>query len=370
MKQLFDQAVLLLENLISVHSFSGEEAGAAGEVEKFLKQQGVSAIRKFNNIWTYNKHFELHKPTILLNSHLDTVEPNSLYVNDPFEPMVRDGKLYGLGSNDAGGALVSLIATFLYFYEQKNLPFNLCLAVTAEEENSGQKGIKCILKDLMPIAFAIVGEPTNMNLAIAEKGSMVLDCTSTGRSGHAAREEGDNAIYKAIRDIQWLSAYTFPVAENRPNPVKMSVTQILAGQQHNVVPGECSFTVDIRFDDTYTAKEIINTIDNHTFCTISVRPNILNPSSIDTMHPIVKTGIAIGRQTYVSPTSSDQGWLDMPSVKMGPGESARSHTADEFIYLEEINEGISIYIHLLESLFPFLTNNPVLQHDVYALHHE
>ena len=359
MKQLYEQAVLLLEKLIRTRSFSGEESVAADAVEKFLNERSVSTIRKFNNIWCYNKYFDQEKPIIMLNSHMDTVKPNSQYVNDPFEPLIKEGKLYGLGSNDAGGALVSLISTFLYFYERKNLPFNLCLATTAEEENSGQKGIRCILDDLMPISFAIVGEPTNMQLAIAEKGSMVLDCISTGRSGHAAREEGDNAIYKAIKDITWFSTFDFPIESNMPNPVKMTVTQINAGLQHNIVPGECHFTVDIRFDHSYTAREILNTIKNHTFCNTTLRPNVLTPSSIEMLHPLVKAGIAIGRQTYISPTSSDQGWLEMPSVKMGPGESARSHTADEYIYLSEISEGITIYIDLLESIFSDLSDNPI-----------
>jgi acetylornithine deacetylase len=369
MKKLYEQAVSLLEKLIKTPSFSGEESFAADHVETFLNERGVFTIRKFNNIWCYNKYFDPSKPIILLNSHLDTVKPNSQYLNDPFTPITKDGKLYGLGSNDAGGPLVSLISTFIHFYERTDLPFNLCLAATAEEENSGQKGIKCILDDLMPVAFAIVGEPTNMQLAIAEKGSMVLDCVSTGRSGHAAREEGDNAIYKAIKDIHWFSTYKFPIERDLPSPVKMTVTQIGAGLQHNIVPGECSFTVDIRFDHSYTSKEILNTIKNHTFCDTTLRPNVLTPSAIDVMHPVVKTGLAIGRKTYLSPTSSDQGWLDMPSVKMGPGDSARSHTADEYIYLAEISDGITIYIDLLESIFPYLANNPELDLHAYESQH-
>ncbi|SEA62381.1 M20/M25/M40 family metallo-hydrolase [Pedobacter hartonius] len=369
MKKLYEQAVLLLEKLISIRSFSGEENIAADEVEKFLNEHSVSSIRKFNNIWCYNKYFDQNKPTIMLNSHMDTVKPNSQYINDPLEPIIKDGKLYGLGSNDAGGALVSLISTFLYFYEREDLPYNLCITVTAEEENSGSKGIRCILNDLMPISFAIVGEPTNMQLAIAERGSMVLDCVSTGRSGHAAREEGDNAIYKAIKDIQWFSTYKFPIESNRPDPVKMTVTQVNGGLQHNIVPGECAFTVDIRFDHSYNTKEILNTIKNHTFCDTTLRPNVLSPSSIDVLHPVVRTGIAIGRKTYLSPTSSDQGWLQMPSVKLGPGDSARSHTADEYIYLSEISEGIDIYVALLESIFPYLANNPELNLQSFESQH-
>ncbi|NQX41492.1 acetylornithine deacetylase [Pedobacter steynii] len=368
MNKLYDKAIELLENLIRIPSLSGDEKAAADKIESFLAEHQVFTIRKYNNIWCYNKYFDPSKPIILLNSHHDTVRPNDQYTKDPFHPVRKEGRLYGLGSNDAGGSLVALIAAFLYFYERTDLPYNLCLAATAEEENSGQKGIKCILDDLMPVSFAIVGEPTNMQMAIAERGSMVLDCVSTGRPGHAAREEGDNAIYKAIRDIQWFSSFVFPIESDLPNPVKMSVTQINAGIQHNIVPGECSFTVDIRFDHSYTEKEIINTIMNHTFCDTTLRPNVLTPSSIDLLHPLVKTGIAIGRKTYLSPTSSDRGWLDMPSVKMGPGDSVRSHTADEYIYLDEINEGISIYIELLESILPYLVNGPELDRQIYESH--
>lgn len=366
-KKLYEQAVDLLEKLVRIPSFSGDEKFAADQMESFLKGHDVATIRKYNNLWCYNKYFDPAKPIIMLNSHLDTVKPNAEYSNDPFIPLIKDGKLYGLGSNDAGGSLVCLVSTFLHFHQRKDLPFNLCLATTAEEENSGHKGIKCILNDLMPISFAIVGEPTNMQMAIAEKGSMVLDCIATGRSGHAAREEGDNAIYKAIRDIHWFSTYIFPIEERLPNPVKMTVTLINAGLQHNIVPAECSFTVDIRFDHSYTAKEILNTIKNHTFCDTMLRPNVLRPSSIDIMHPVVKAGLSIGRKTYLSPTSSDQGWLDMPSVKMGPGESARSHTADEFIFLAEISEGINIYIELLNSLFPYFVNDTKPDLKVYDL---
>jgi Acetylornithine deacetylase/Succinyl-diaminopimelate desuccinylase and related deacylases len=366
MNKLYDQAVELLEKLIKIPSFSTEEKLTADCIESFLNDHEVFTIRKYNNIWCYNKYFDPLKPIILLNSHHDTVKPNDQYNNDPFVPLIKDGKLYGLGSNDAGGPLVSLISAFLFFYERKDLPFNLCLAATAEEENSGRKGIKSILDDLMPISFAIVGEPTNMHMAVAEKGSMVLDCVSTGRPGHAAREEGDNAIYKALKDIHWFSSYVFPIDSNLPNPVKMTVTQINAGIQHNIVPGECSFTIDIRFDHSYTEKEILNTIKNHTFCDTTLRPNVLTPSAIDLLHPLVRTGIAIGRKTYISPTSSDQGWLEMPSVKIGPGDSARSHSADEYIYLAEISDGITIYINLLESIFPYLVNDSSLDQQLYT----
>jgi acetylornithine deacetylase len=347
---LYLQSVNLLEELIKIPSFSGEESETADLLESFLNERFVPTIRKHNNIWCYNKFYDPLKPTALLNSHHDTVKPNDQYKNDPFNPVTRDGKLYGLGSNDAGGPLVTLIATFLYYFEHQDLPFNLCLAATAEEETSGAHGLKSILNDLKPITFAIVGEPTGMQIAIAEKGSMVLDCVSYGRCGHAAREEGDNAIYKAIKDIHWLSEFQFPTDPDQPQAVKLTVTTINAGTQHNVVPGECRFTVDIRFDHNYTPKEILTTIGNHTFCDFTVRPNVMKPSNIDLPHPLVQAGLAAGRKTYFSPTSSDQGWLDMPSIKMGPGESSRSHTADEFICLEEMREGLKIYVNLFESL--------------------
>lgn len=349
---LYTEAFHLLEKLIAIPSFSGEENKTADLIEAFLNIKGAHVLRKLNNVWAYNKHFDFEKPTILLNSHHDTVIPNKQYTNDPFKSILVDEKLYGLGSNDAGGALVSLIATFVFFYDQKDLPFNICLAATGEEETSGQNGIRTILPDLMPISFAIVGEPTEMHLAIAEKGSMVFDCVAEGRSGHAAREEGDNAIYHAMDDIEWFSTFKFPIEDGLPEPVKMTVTQINAGTQHNVIPGECNFTVDIRFDHNYTQREILNMVINHTSCLIKVRPNVLQPSNIDLVHPIVQAGISLGRKTYLSPTSSDQGWLDMPSIKMGPGCSARSHTADEFILVEEIEEGITIYIDLLTAIIP------------------
>jgi len=362
----YTEAIELLKKLISKSSFSGHESATANLIEAFLQDRYVYTLRKHNNVFCYNLHFDHSKPTILLNSHHDTVRPSKAYTKDPFRAQVQDGKLYGLGSNDAGGALVSLIATFLYFFRRRDLPFNLCLAATAEEENSGERGIKCILEDLLPISFAIVGEPTNMQMAVAERGSMVLDCKSFGRSGHAAREEGDNAIYRALKDIQWFSTYKFPLESPVMGPVKMTVTEVKAGVQHNIIPAECSFTVDVRLTDAYTEKEMLHIIQNHTFCEFSVRQGVLKPSCIDHLHPIVKTGLSIGRTAYISPTSSDQGWLDMPSLKMGPGESARSHTADEFIYLEEIREGIEIYVKLLESLSPYLINGPGQNEENFA----
>ena len=348
---LAEDPLQLLRKLISTPSFSTEEGNTADQIESFLIHHDVFTFRKFNNIWCYNRNFDPSKPTLLLNSHHDTVRPSKAYQNDPFHPFIKDGKLHGLGSNDAGGCLVSLMAAFLHFHEFTDLPYNLCFAATAEEETSGEKGLKCILPELQNIAFAIVGEPTQMEMAVAEKGSIVLDCISYGKPGHAAREEGDNAIYKAFADMQWFAGFIFPIEGDLQSPVKMTVTEVNAGIQHNIVPGECNFTVDIRFTHSWTPKEILTTIYNHTTCKIKVRPNVMNPSFIDGQHPLVMAGKEIGKHTYCSPTSSDQGWLDVPSMKMGPGDSARSHMADEYIFVEEIREGIATYIWLLESLF-------------------
>jgi acetylornithine deacetylase len=357
-RMLFSETVSLLQKLIATPSFSGEEADAAEIIQKHLLSYFIKVKRKGNNVWCYNKYYDDTKPTILLNSHLDTVRPNDNYTNDPFCPEISGGRLYGLGSNDAGGCLVSLMATFLNFYSYQGLPFNLCFAATAEEENSGQKGIKSILPLLGKLEFAIVGEPTLLQMAIAEKGNLVIDCVCTGRPGHAAREEGDNAIYKCLKDLEWFRTYQFPQAVKGIPSVKMTITVIKAGSQHNIVPGKCEFTVDIRHDDTYTSEQILETVRSNTSLQITERPGSAGASSVRTDHPVVKTGIAIGCKTYSSPTTSDQAWLNIPSVKMGPGDSARSHSADEFIFLEEIKKGISLYTRLLEALPLMLINNP------------
>ena len=338
----------LLKNLISIQSFSKEEDKTADLIAQFLQERHIKINRKLNNIWAYNKHFDAAKPTVLLNSHHDTVKPNSGYTRDPYEPAIEDGKLYGLGSNDAGGCLVSLVATFLYFYEQEDLSYNLCLATTAEEEISGNNGLEYVLPDLGELEFAIVGEPTEMNLAIAERGLLVPDCTVTGKAGHAAREEGENAIYKALKDIDWFRNYRFSKVSEVFGPLKMSVTIINAGSQHNVVPATCTFTVDVRVTDAYTNEEVLKIIRTNVDCEVKARSVRLKPSSIDKEHPLVQSGIALGRTTYGSPTTSDQALLSIPSVKVGPGDSARSHMADEYIYVNEIAEGIALYISMLK----------------------
>ncbi|WP_291404007.1 M20 family metallo-hydrolase [Daejeonella sp.] len=347
---LFNDSLSLLQKLIAIPSLSKEEALTAEAIDLFLKDRGVKTHRKENNIWAFNKHYDASKPTILLNSHHDTVQPNPGYTRNPFSPDLEDGKLYGLGSNDAGGCLVSLIACFMHFYEQENLKYNLCLATTSEEEISGTNGLELIVPDLGPLEFAIVGEPTLMDLAIAERGLMVLDCVSHGKAGHAAREEGENAIYKAIKDIEWFRTYEFAKKSALFGPIKMSVTIIEAGSQHNVVPAICKFTVDVRVTDAYRNEEVIKIIRQHVNCEVKPRSVRLKSSSISVEHPIVVAGIALGRKTYGSPTTSDQSLLDIPSLKMGPGDSARSHMADEYIYVNEIEEGIDLYIQLISKI--------------------
>ncbi|MBS1524061.1 MAG: M20 family metallo-hydrolase [Bacteroidetes bacterium] len=346
----YAEAVSLLQQLISIPSFSREEGKTADLLERFLKDKGIETHRKMNNIWAWNRYFDPAKPTILLNSHHDTVKPNSGYTRDPFEAKIEDGKLYGLGSNDAGGCLVSLIQVFLHFYDRDDLKYNFCLATTAEEEISGVNGLESIIPDLGKLDFGIVGEPTLMQLAIAEKGLMVLDCVAHGKSGHAAREEGINAIYKAMEDIEWFRAYRFPKESEVFGPIKMSVTIINAGSQHNVVPATCTFTVDVRVTDAYRNEEVLQIIREHVSSDVKPRSIRLKPSKIEKDHPIVQAGIALGRTTYGSPTTSDQSLLDIQSLKVGPGDSARSHTADEFIYLDEIREGIDLYIQMLEKI--------------------
>ena len=349
-EKLFEEAVLLLQKLISIPSFSKEEDKTADAIQQFMQERGVIMRRKLNNLWAWNKYFDESKPTILLNSHHDTVKPNSGYTLDPYEPKVEDSKLYGLGSNDAGGCLVSLISVFLYFHDKQNLKYNFCLATTAEEEISGINGLELIIPELGQLDFGIVGEPTLMQLAIAERGLMVLDCTAHGKAGHAAREEGENAIYNALPDIEWFRTFKFPKESEVFGPIKMSVTIINAGSQHNVVPASCVFTVDVRVTDAYKNEEVLGIIRQHVKCDVKPRSIRLKPSSIDKAHPIVQAGIELGRTTYGSPTTSDQSLLDIQSIKVGPGDSARSHTADEFVYVDEIREGIQLYIKMLEEL--------------------
>ncbi|MEP5254900.1 MAG: M20 family metallo-hydrolase [Winogradskyella arenosi] len=350
-EKLTKEAIALLKQLIETPSFSSEEEQTALLIEAWFTSKKIPFNRDHNNIWATNKHFDDSKPTLLLNSHHDTVKPNNGYTKDPFKAIEEEGKLYGLGSNDAGGCLVSLIATFTYFYEKKNLNYNLVIVASAEEESSGPKGLNSMLDIIPKIDVAIVGEPTLMNLAIAEKGLVVFDAKVKGTAGHAAHPNKDNAIYNTIEVLQWFKDYQF--ARNSPvlGDVKMTVTQINAGKQHNAIPSEVDLVIDVRVNDKYTNAQIAEILTRKSPCTsITPRSLRLNSSSIPINHALVEAGIELERSTYGSPTLSDQAVLSCPSLKLGPGDSTRSHTADEFIYLAEIEEGIDLYIKLLEKV--------------------
>lgn len=351
MKELQKEAIDLLKDLISTPSFSKEEDQTATIIENFLKTHGVDVKRHLNNVWACNKYFSKDKPAILLNSHHDTVQPNKGFTLDPYTPIEKDGKLFGLGSNDAGGAMVSVIATFLYFHDQKDLKYNLILAITAEEEISGKNGIESLLPLLPKMDCGIVGEPTLLQMAVAERGLMVLDCVAHGKAGHAARNEGENAIYKAMMDIEWIYTYRFEKVSDLTGPVKMTVTSIETGNKtHNIVPSECKFTVDVRLNEFYTHEEILEIIKKNIQSTVEMRSDRLRSSLMALDHPLVKAGLNLERTYYGSPTSSDKALMPFPALKIGPGDSARSHTADEFIFVDEIKEGIDIYIRLLKQL--------------------
>jgi acetylornithine deacetylase len=365
------KAINLLKQLIATPSFSKEEDNSSAIIRDFLEKNNVKTQQHLYNVWAKNKYFDKNKPSILLNSHHDTVKPNNGYTLDPFTPVEKDGKLFGLGSNDAGGCLVSLIATFLYFYDKENLKYNLVFAATAEEEISGTNGIEALLQYENFISEtriasgppfraclsgrqgwgSIVGEPTRMNMAVAEKGLMVLDCIATGKAGHAAREEGENAIYNAIKDIKWFSRYRFDKISDLLGPVKMSVTVIeTENKAHNVTPSQCKFVVDCRVNELYTFDEMLEVIKLNVQCEVKPRSTRLRSSSIPLDHPLVKAGLKLGKKYYGSPTTSDKALMPFPTLKIGPGDSARSHTANEYIYVDEIIEGIALYIQLLEQI--------------------
>ena len=348
-EKLILEAISLLKSLIKTPSFSSEEHHTALLIESWFQDSEISFNRTNNNIWAINKYFDETKPTLLLNSHHDTVRPNNGYTKDPFDPIINAGKLYGLGSNDAGGCLVSLLATFSFFYHHKHLKYNLVMVASAEEESSGENGLNSMLSIIPEISVAIIGEPTLMQLAIAEKGLVVFDAKVIGTPGHAAHKNDDNAIYNSIEVLKWFQEYTFEKYSESLGGVKMTVTQIQAGKQHNAIPSEVTLVVDVRVNDRYSNKEIAEILENESPCsTIVPRSLRLNSSSISVEHDLIKAGLELGRKTYGSPTLSDQSVLSCPSLKLGPGDSTRSHTADEFIYLKEIEEGITLYIKLLE----------------------
>jgi len=344
-----NDAVSLLEQLIAISSFSKEENTVADFLERYIEIKGYVASRKDNNVWILSPGFDTSRPTILLNSHIDTVRPVTGWNRNPLIPSIENGRLYGLGSNDAGGSVVCLLQTFFYLTQQQQA-YNLIFAASAEEEISGKNGLESLLSELPKIDFAIVGEPTQMNLAVAEKGLMVLDCTVHGQAGHAARNEGVNAIYRALADIEWFKTFEFAKKTDLLGPVKMSVTQINAGTQHNVIPDKCTFVVDVRSNEMYSNQDILDEIRKHVGCDVNARSTRLSSTATPLHHPIVKRGRELNRTLFGSPTLSDQSLMPFPSLKMGPGDSARSHTADEFILLSEIKESIEIYTQLLDGL--------------------
>jgi len=341
------EATVLLKNMISISSFSKEEKAVADFLERYIELQGYAVSRKDNNIWLMGPGFDPSRQTLLLCSHIDTVKPVAGWTHDPFMPLVENGKLFGLGSNDAGASVVTLLQVF-FILSQKQQLYNLIYAAVAEEEISGEKGISSLIQELPRIDFAVIGEPTGMQLAVAEKGLMVLDCVAYGKAGHAARNEGDNAIYKAMEDIAWFKDFIFPKQTEFLGPVKMSVTQINAGTQHNVVPDQCSFVVDVRSNELYSNQELLDIITQKVNCTVTPRSTRLSSTATPLGHPIVEQGKIMGRKLFGSPTLSDQALLPFLSVKIGPGDSARSHTANEYILVKEIEEAIEVYVELLD----------------------
>lgn len=346
------EAIQLLQDLIRIPSFSTEETGTATRIFEWMENHGVAVKRQGNNVYAYNLHHDPGKPTLLLNSHHDTVHPNQAYSRNPHSPEIEEGKLYGLGSNDAGGPLVSLLCTFLHFYKRDDLEYNLLVIASAEEENSGSGGLASVLPGLPPVELAIVGEPTLMDMAIAEKGLVVFDAVVKGTPSHAAHPNEDNPIYKCSEVLEWFRDFELPKVSESLGPVKLTVTQIKAGSQHNVVPSQVELVIDVRVNDCYTNQEIAEILKKEAPCSLEPRSLRHNSSSIPPDHPLVEAGIRLGRRTYGSPTLSDQAVLSCPSLKMGPGDSRRSHSADEYIGIKEIEEGIAIYIKLLED---FLT---------------
>ena len=347
---MYYDAIELLKGMIARPSFSRDEKEVADFLQQAWEKAGYKINRKGNNLWLIAPNFQLERPTILLNSHIDTVKPASGWTKDPFTPEEsEEERLYGLGSNDAGASVVSLYETFRIL-SKKEQPYNLIFLASCEEEVSGKNGLESVLSELPPITFAVVGEPTGMHPAIAEKGLMVLDCVSIGKAGHAARNEGINAITLAMKDIAWFNSYQFPEKSDFLGPVKMSVTIIHAGTQHNVVPDRCEFTVDIRTNEFYSNEKLFELIQSQVDCEVKARSFRLNSSRTEIEHPFVQRAILMGKEPFGSPTLSDQALMPFPSVKIGPGNSARSHAADEYIGLMEIREAIDIYVRLLDQL--------------------
>ena len=342
--------IQLLIQMIRTPSFSREEGAVAMLIRDFMRSKGIPFSEKNNNTWARNKHWTEGRPVILLNSHIDTVKPVKNWTKDPFGAELDGDRLTGLGSNDAGASLVTLLAVFVHLYSVRDLFWNVIFAASAEEEISGPQGMENLIGEWEALDLAIIGEPTKMQMAVAEKGLMVLDCTASGKAGHAARDEGENALYKAIDDIMILRNYQFPNISPILGPVKLSVTQIQSGYQHNVVPDQCTFVVDVRTNEYYTNYTAFEIIKELVSSEVKARSFRLNSSGIPLNHPIVRRAEELGLSCYGSPTTSDQAAIPFPSVKIGPGDSARSHTADEYILIPEIEQGLEIYLSLLKGL--------------------
>ena len=349
-ENLTSDAVKLLCRLIEIPRLSREEKEAADMLETYMADDcGMDVKRDGNNLWCIAGGYDTKRPTLMLNAHIDTVKPTNAWKHNPFHATIEDDLIYGLGSNDDGASLVSMLQVFREL-KDTGLPYNLVLAISAEEEVSGKNGMERLLTLMPKIDVALVGEPTGMHPAIAEKGLMVLDLTAHGVAGHAARNEGDNAIYHAMDDIAWFRNFHFPKVSSMLGPVKTTVTIVNAGTQHNVIPSECTFTVDVRSNELYSNEEIYYIIRQNVNSDVKARSFRLSSSRIDISHPLVQRTIQLGRQPFGSPTLSDQALMRFPSMKMGPGESSRSHTADEFIKISEIREAISIYLSMLRDL--------------------
>lgn len=347
-EQLTSEALEILCHLIEIPRTSRNEKNASDYLEQTMREKfRLDVHREKNNLWCIADEYDETRPTLLLNAHIDTVKPVSTWKLDPYKATLEGERIYGLGSNDDGASLVSLLQAFRVL-NGKKLPYNLIYLVSAEEEVSGHDGIECVLPLLPRIDMALVGEPTGMQPAVAEKGLMVLDVTAHGKSGHAARDKGDNAIYHAIDDIQWFRTHKWPKESDLLGPVKMTVTIIQAGTQHNVIPDTCTFTVDIRTNECYQNEELYHLICEQVKSEVKARSFRLNSSNIPISHPLVQQAIRIGKTPFGSPTLSDQALMPFPSLKMGPGQSSRSHTADEYIEVGEIRDAIETYVRMLE----------------------
>lgn len=338
----------LLKSMVAIPSLSREETAVADFMEKWMKEHDLPVFRKGNNLWV-DADPSSDKPVLLLNGHIDTVKPAGGYTREPFEAVEEDGCIYGLGTNDDGASVVALLGAYMKLSE-KEQPYHLIYSATAEEEVCGRNGIELIIDEIGPVALGIIGEPTGMQMAVAEKGLMVLDCTAHGKSGHAARNEGINAIYEAMKDIEWFRTYRFEKVSPFLGPVKMSVTMVNAGTQHNVVPDTCTFVVDVRSNGLYSNPEILDFVKQSVSCDVKERSTRLNSSHIDLSHPVVQRGVSLGLEPFGSPTTSNQAVLHFTTLKIGPGQSSRSHTADEFIKIEEITSSIGVYVSLLDGL--------------------